>query len=241
MKAQYLDLDKKMHKRLPFTTDQLKVIFGSPLFHRCAGDGYEHEPGDTEIRDWRYWIPIIALYTGARLGEIAQLLTVDVRCDAETGYWIFHITTEGSAAKSTKTEGSERVVPVHSRLIDLGLLAYHENMQRQNESQLFPQLRPDARGFFSGTASKFFNSYFHQIGAKTDKQVNFHSFRHGMADALRKAGFIDLQFGVLLGHGKSTMTGKYGVVPQGILLDRVRMIEAVKFPELETLLRSKTG
>jgi site-specific recombinase XerD len=42
-------------------------------------------------------------------------------------------------------------------------------------------------------------------------------------------GFEWQQFNVLLGHAKATTTGIYGNVPQGILSERVKMIEAVKF------------
>ena len=73
MAGMYLSLDKREKKRFPFTSDQIKTIFGSPLFATCMGDDQEHKPGNVAIRDWRYWIPLIGLYSGARLGEIAQL------------------------------------------------------------------------------------------------------------------------------------------------------------------------
>jgi integrase len=230
MSGMYLSIDKRKRNRFPFTGDQLKAIFRSPLFNRCMGDDQEHRLGKVKIRDWRYWIPWIGLYSGARLGEISQLLTADVR--QLHGVWIFHITEEGSALKSTKTAGSMRVVPIHSSLIKLGFLKYHAAMVARGEKQLFPQLKPDTRGFFSGEASAFFNDYFRDIGVKVDKRVNFHSFRHGIADAFRSAGYMDEQFNVLLGHTKVTTTGTYGILPQGILSQRVEMIEACGFPDI---------
>src|SRR5882762_139780 len=127
----------------------------------------------------------------------------------------------------TKTAGSMRVVPIHSELIKLGLIEYHASIVARGEKQLFPEIKPDSRGFFSGDPSAFFNDYFRDIGVKVDKSVNFHSFRHGIADAFRSAGYYDEQFNVLLGHTKATTTGIYGVVPQGILSERVKMIEAI--------------
>jgi integrase len=121
------------------------------------------------------------------------------------------------------------VVPVHPELVKLGFINYHAAMKGRGEAQLFPQLKPDARGFFSGEASTFFNDYFRAIGVKADKRVNFHSFRHGIADAFRAAGYLDEQFGVLLGHSKATTTGRYGIMPEGVLSERVKMIEAVRF------------
>jgi integrase len=227
MDGMYLTLDKREKKRFPFTADQLKTIFQLPLFATCMGDGQEHKPGNVAIRDWRYWIPWIGLCSGARLGEIAQLLPGDIR--QRHGVWIMHVTEEGSTAKSTKTAGSMRVVPIHSKLMELGLIEYHAAIVARGEKQLFPEIKPDKRGFFSGEPSAFSNDYFRDIGVKVDRRVNFHSFRHGIADAFRAAGYMDQQFNMLLGHTKATTTGIYGVLPQGILSERVKMIEAVKF------------
>lgn len=227
IRGMFLSIDKKQQKVFPYSDDQLRTIFASPLMTRCAGDDQEHKPGDVEIRDWRYWLPLIAIYTGARLGELAQLMTADVR--QLHGVWIFHITREGSRLKSTKTAGSMRVVPVHTELIKLGFLDYHAAMVARGKEQLFPNLKPDTRGFFSRTPSRFFAGYFKRIGVKTDKRHNFHSFRHGVADAFRAAGYLDEAFGPLLGHTKSTTTGRYGVLPEGPLRDRVAMIEAITY------------
>lgn len=227
MRGQYLEVDKRKKTVLPYTERQLKAIFASPLFHKCGGDKLEHEVGDVEIRDWRYWIPWIALYSGARLGELAQLKVKDVR--ELHGVWIMHITEEGGAGKAVKTGGSERVVPLHSKLIELGFLKYHKRMSAMKGDALFPEIKADKRGFISGRPSSFFNDYFTSIGVKKDKTNNFHSIRHSVADAFRRAGYLDEQFGMLLGHTKATTTGKYGNLPEGPLKDRVRMIEAMEY------------
>ena len=88
----------------PFASEQLSALFSSPLYTGFQADGKEHLPGDQPADDWRHWIPLIALFTGARLGEIAQLLTDDVR--QLHGHWVFHITEEGDDEKNVKTEGS---------------------------------------------------------------------------------------------------------------------------------------
>jgi len=231
MSGMFLNLDRSARTRIPFTAAQLNAIFKSPLYSQCAGDRREHEYGAVKIRDWRYWIPLIGLYSGARLGEIAQLLTGDLRQIHGTS--VFHITREGSPRKSVKTAGSERIIPVHSVLVRLGLLKYHAAMMASGKENLFPEIKPDGRGFMSGNPSAFFNGYFAAIGVKKDKRVNFHSFRHGIADAFREAGYLDEQFGMLLGHTKATTSGRYGIIPQGILAYRVKMIESVVFQGLD--------
>jgi integrase len=231
MQGMFLDFDRSKRTRFPFTSDQLNILFQSPLYSKCAGDKREDENGSVRIRDWRYWIPLIGLYSGARLGEIAQLLVADVR--DTNGTWIVHVTREGSDKKSVKTAGSERIIPVHSELIKLGLLQYHATIKTLGHQRLFPEIKPDRRGFASGGPSAFFNKYFVKIGIKQDKRVNFHSLRHGIVDAFRRAGYMDEEFGMLLGHTKATATARYGIIQQGVLATRVRMIEDVAFPGLD--------
>src|ERR1700722_14805932 len=196
MAGMFLELDRRKKDVFPFDQAKLKKIFSSPLFRKCQGEGAEHVKGNEEIRDWRYWLPWLALYSGARLGELAQMLLADVR--QEHGHWIFHVTSEGSERKRTKTGGSQRVVPVHSRLIELGFEKYHARMVALGKKQLF-DIEPDARGYFSGTPSKFFGNYLRDIGVKSGRDQNFHSFRHTAADAFRRAGFADEEFAPLLG------------------------------------------
>ncbi len=232
----YLKLDRSRKVVLPYDDNQLGTLFASPLFHSCGGNKREHEQGDIQFRDWRYWLPLIALYTGARLGEIAQLLIKDVR--KIQGHWCFHVCKEGERQKSVKTGGSERVVPMHPELIRLGLPAYHARMEEAGRIGLFPEIKPDARGFMSGGPSKFYQHYFRAIGIKVDKSVNCHSLRHGIADAFRRGGFLDEQFGMLLGHVKATTTQRYGIVSEGILASRIAMINSVSFPSVEAALKS---
>ncbi|MFL5229673.1 MAG: DUF6538 domain-containing protein, partial [Microvirga sp.] len=217
----FLDIDRDEEIRLPFTSEQLTTLFTSPLFVGCRGDRAEHKPGNVNVRDWRYWLPLVALYSGARLGELAQLLVGDVR--QVHGVWVLHVTRQGGG-KSVKTKSSERVVPLHSELLRLGFITYHAKIKASGAERVFPGIRPDARGFFSGEPSGFFADYLKGIGVKVDKAIAFHSFRHTVADAFRRAGFYNEMFAPVLGHGKATTTGRYGIVAEVPLADRVKMI-----------------
>jgi integrase len=175
-----------------FQPTNFKALFASPLYTGFEGAGKEHLPGTTRADDWRKWLPLLALFTGARLGELSQLHTTDVRKLHDR--WIIHITDEGrepGAEKSLKTDGSACVVPIHPELVRLGFLDYHARIVASGAKRLFPDLKADARGFQSGDASGFFRRYFARIGIKKDRTLTFHSFRHGFADALRRAGFRD--------------------------------------------------
>ena len=89
----YLSVDKTKTSTKTFTPEQLKALFASPLFTGCQDHNKWHVPGDHHIRDHRYWLPFVMMYSGARPGEIAQLLIDDVR--EMHGVWVMHITDEG--------------------------------------------------------------------------------------------------------------------------------------------------
>lgn len=223
--------EKDVPKVFPYSIEDLVKIFNSPLFTGCLSNDEPHSPGNFSIRDHRYWLPLLALFTGARMGELAQLLTADVRQDR--GRWIIHITREGDHAKTTKTKGSQRVVPIHPELGRLGFLAFHAERVKARDSRLFPEIKPDARGSLAGHYSRFFGRYVKRIGVKRDASLNFHSLRHGFMDSLRRARYRDEEFQCLIGHGKATTTSRYGILDEVDLIDRCEMIEAVEFPGLD--------
>ncbi|KTS30470.1 hypothetical protein NS228_12890 [Methylobacterium indicum] len=226
----HLGKERGRGKVRPYIAEELTRIFNSPLFTGCLSEEEAHRPGNVRLGDHRYWLPLLSLFTGARMNELAQLLVADVRQDR--GRWILHVTREGDETKTVKTKGSQRVIPVHPELERLGFIAYHAQHAAVGDRRLFPEIKPDARGHLSGHFSRFWGRYVARIGVKDDASVNFHSFRHGMADALRRAGYRDEEFGFLLGHTQATTTGRYGILSEGDLTQRCKMIDAVDFPGL---------
>lgn len=217
----------------PFTVDEMNDLFKSPFFTGCQNDGaprFWSKPGNVLIRDHRFWVPLIMLFSGARPAEIAQLGIDDVREDR--GHWIMHITTEGDGDKSVKTSGSMRVVPIHPELVKLGLLMHHAELKKRGEKRLFPLAERNERGQMIATFSRDFPRYLTKIGLKEGRGLSLYSFRHGAADALRRAGFLDEQFGFILGHTSGTMTQRYGTLPQGMLEQRVELVNSIAYPGL---------
>ena len=221
--------DKDVQRGFPYSMEQLNKLFASPLFTGCLSEDKWHLPGNVRIDDHRKWLPLIALYSGARLGEIAQLSTSNVR--REHGHWIMHVTREGG--KTTKTKGSQRVIPVHRALVTLGFIDYALRTKEAGETRLFPKIDYDARGQIAGDYSRAYGRYLAKIGVKTGRGLHFHSFRHTFVDALRRAGYQDEAFGFLIGHTQATTTGRYGILSEGSLKERVKLVEAVEYPRLD--------
>ena len=223
-------------KTVTFTSDQMNVLFSSPLFAGAQSDTEWRliaRQGKVLIRDHRYWVPLIMLFSGARPGEIAQLAVNDVR--QEHGHWIMHITTEGEAhdeGKSVKTAGSMRVIPIHPELVRLGFLKYHAARIASADKQLFPGAKRNERGQMMAEFSREFGKYLTRIGLKQGRGLSQYSFRHGAADALRRAGYLDNQFGFMLGHTEGSMTGRYGIMPQGMLEQRIELVNSIVYPGL---------
>lgn len=217
----------------PFTVDEMNTLFASPMFAGCQSDSawrFLSKPGNFHVRDYRYWLPLVMLYSGARPSEIAQLGIDDVR--EVDGQWIMHITDKGEG-KRVKTKGSVRVVPVHDELIRLGFIAHHQKMKDKKQTRLFPEAVRNERGQMLGDYSREFGKYLTRLGIKDGRGLSLYSFRHGAADALRSAGHLDEQFGYLLGHTKATMTQQYGKLPQGMLQQRVALVRSIAYPGLK--------
>ena len=137
-------IDKSKNKFPPYSAVELRTLFSSPLFVGC-NTKKEHLPGDEHIRDWRYWLPLCALYSGARAGEIAQLECSDVR-ELE-GVWIFDFKEEGEgSAKRPKNKSSRRIVPVHDALIAFDLIDHVQRQAKKGHRLVFDNLEPGPRG-----------------------------------------------------------------------------------------------
>jgi len=230
-----MTLNKEKHsKTLTFSAEQLNVIFRSPLFTGCRSDDqprFIKQPGNVMIRDHRYWVPLIMLFSGARPGEIGQLAIDDLR--EEHGQWIMHITDDGDGEKSVKNDNSRRILPVHEELLRLGLIDRHSRLKQAGQTRLFPEAKRNSRGQMMADFSRMFSRYLSGLSIKNGRGYSQYSFRHGAADALRRAGYLDHEFKFLMGHGDTSMTGRYGMIPQGLLEKRVELINAIAYPGLD--------
>lgn len=221
-------------KRASFTSEALAALFTSPLFTTARGDQWKdlHTAGNTAVRDHRYWIPWVMLYSGARPGEVAQLHTDDVR--QERGIWVMHIIDDGETGKRVKRGSSRRVVPIHSALVTLGFLEHVERQRSAGQKQVFPEVEIPKEGQIAAQFSREFNRYLIKVGVKKDRRIVAYSLRHTFIDAARRVGYFDPQIAIIAGHetgmSKKTMTGGYGEEQQGTLEWRRQLVESVRYP-----------
>lgn len=207
---------KAADKRLPFSAEQLQCIFSQTL----------HD--EKQSKASRFWIPLISLYTGMRLNEICQLEVDDIQ--TKEGISIIVVSDGERSSKQLKTEASRRIIPIHPKLIEAGLLEYHKQMKTTLELRLFPEIKMTAKGNYSDAFSKWFARHLIAINVKTDTNC-FHSFRHNFRDALREAG-ISRDIAMALG-GWSSNGGTEEIYGSGFSVQR--MHEAIIKIEYDAL------
>jgi integrase len=190
-------------QRDPYSTDQLTKIIKSPLYTGHRSEACRHKPGPLRVRDGYFWVPLIALHSGMRLGEILQLLKSDVK--EENGISYFDVSK--GEGKSLKTASSKRRVPIHRTLIDLGLLDYIRS--GQPSGRVFPEIKKGADGYHSHHFSKWWGRFAGHVGFKSPKTA-FHSFRHNFLDALRAAETPEYVNKALAGHSDNSVHSQYG-------------------------------
>ena len=187
--------------RAIFTPEDLKLLFNS-------SDYLE----DKLNQPYRFWVPLIGLFTGARLEEICQLELEDIK--EVDGIWCMDINSKG--AKSVKTAAGERLVPLHPFLVeDLKLINYVDLLKETRNERLFPELKRTEKYGYGHEVSRWFSSYKKKVGVQDSpygKKV-FHSFRHTFLDNCKKRDVDKLKAMECVGHenGDNDITyGRYG-------------------------------
>jgi integrase len=192
---------------VPFTVAELNKLFAQA-------------PPDDATR----WLPRIALFSGMRLNEIAQLRATDISEEAAVAF--FHV-REGDA-QSVKTEAGVRRVPIHSELVEAGLLGYVAS-RKGREGNLWG-LRPGGPDNKPGhNFSNTFNRYRRSIGVDRPR-VAFHSFRKTFVTCLDNAGVPSHDIAAVVGHARGFTLNVYSG-GKGLALLR-DIVEKAQWPGL---------
>jgi integrase len=131
------------------------------------------------------------MFSGMRLNEVCQLYKEDVR--EVNGILCFSI-DDDKPDKRLKNMASRRNVPIHPKLIEIGLKQFIKEIKGE---RLFPDLRPYRDGY--GHSFKHFMPLLRKH-VTTHPKKTFHSFRHGVATLLSEKAFPSVWRADLLGH-----------------------------------------
>lgn len=197
-------------RRVPYTDAELVKIFGSDDFQ-----------SQRLKRPERFWIPLILLYQACRREEAGQLyrddlLTVD-------GIPCLRITDE-RPDQTLKNDGSRRTIPLHPRLIELGILDYAGAVRGR---RLFPGLKHKSTNGYSNPIGTWWGRLTGSLGIDDPRKV-IHSLRHGGITRLHAAGVPTSHVEVLVGHSAGGVHDGYvhrDQIPMTTLRDALSKLE----------------
>ncbi|WP_454017668.1 DUF6538 domain-containing protein [Azospirillum sp. Marseille-Q6669] len=204
-----------------WSAEDLRILFHSSRYAPNA---------DRTTAEW--WLPLIALHSGLRLEEICRL-----RPGPEQDLQVLHgvpcfVIQPHPDGWDPKTEAGERLVPVHSTLVELGLLDLVERRRREGAARLFPELRPYGEdGKLGHEYSRQFSRF--KIGLGVREKTVFHSFRHTVRTLIDGADLQERWLDALMGHeGAGAGVGRR-VYNKRTDVERLRqLVEAIR-PEVD--------
>lgn len=228
-------VNERGERRKDFSTDDLNALFAGPV--HAKGERPKGSFGEAV-----YWLPLIALFMGARREEIGQLRVQDVRqeayiddADKRQMAWCIDITDtpdDDALPNQIKNEASNRLVPLHPKLIELGFIDYVKSLPDQ-AGRVFPGLKPVGIGNkLTDKVGQWFSRYKQQCGIE-DKAKVFHSFRHTWKTHAVDAGISERVCRQFQGHEGKDAADKYGAAPSMRVL--VAAIASYRVPGLSII------
>lgn len=171
------------------------------------------------------WLPWLLCFTGARLGELAELRRRDVRTDS--GVMILDI--RPTEARAGKNETMQRMIPLHPAVVAEGFLRYVAALPADPGGPLFPSIAPSKDGTRTTNAQAMHGRWMREVvGIKDPKKAPAHSWRHRMEDALRKVRALpEVQDAITGRHNPRNAGAGYGIgfrgMPDEVLKELARV------------------
>ncbi len=211
--------DKVSNERSPYSTDDLKLLLANIREDRMNA-----------WKPHKYWIPLIALFSGLRQAEICQLYPDDII--NVNGIPCFDIKASVERKARLKNKNAKRTIPVHPILQQLGLLEFVQNRasarrgRKTEDARLWICLEYTEKYGYTHSYEKSFGRFNRKCITDDTKKV-FHSLRHNVANCLKQKGAQESLVAEIMGHSLAGMSfGRYGKAfnPE-ILLKNLKLLD----------------
>ncbi|MCO5098685.1 MAG: phage integrase N-terminal SAM-like domain-containing protein [Rhodocyclaceae bacterium] len=177
-----------------------------------------------------FWLPLLGIFTGARLNELCQLDVADIHNNKE-GTWVINF-VDSNEKKRLKTEASIRTIPLHPSLIDAGFLDYLDDLRGIGAQRIFPYLRYTEKSGFGDVAGEAYARYIKRIKLEGSGKV-YHSLRKTANDTLAKKSVQEEHRCAWMGHDHATINSRiYSTQPTPELLLK-EVARHLVFPEID--------
>jgi integrase len=183
----------------PFTSDELKALFATPMYVGHKSPKRLTETGDCLSRGGQWWSGVLFLHTGLRAGELSQLMPSDFVFNAPVPFLMVRETSDEGSEKSVKNEASVREVPLHSTLLALGLEAFVRSRSKQQPGKRVFEVFRLGKHRKSEGATRFWGDYLDRFGLRLAGRST-HVWRHTFIRSLRDRNVAVEDIAALVGH-----------------------------------------
>jgi integrase len=150
------------------------------------------------------WIPLLSAYSGARVTELTQLRTVDIRQVGELH--VMRITPEAGTVKT----GDYRDVPIHPALVEAGFIAF---VSTARLGPLFVSNKGKGDSLTKArTVGNRIGEWLKDAGLVPKGVSPNHGWRHRFKTVAREEGLSDRIIDAICGHAGRTAGDDYGDV-----------------------------
>ena len=214
-----------------FTREDLRAIFSAGIWF-STGRGELTAAGTyREFSPHYYWLPLLGLYTGARINELAQLSLTDIK-QTQAGTWFIDLALldDESQKKKRKNPNSRRAVPIHDHLIDLGIVKWKAALETAGYERLFQELSYDKTKGYGKGPTKWFSSYLKGLGWPRDNRKVFHSFRSTLvSECVQRLKLTVMETSQITGHSRGPAAAVHGYIKDQSVDDLRHTVNRLNF------------
>ncbi|MER8646696.1 DUF6538 domain-containing protein [Mesorhizobium sp. M1252] len=205
------------HRSKSLSDDEANAILSGALSHQR---GKENPKTFAAKR----WIPWLCAFTGARVGELAQLRKQDVF--SRDGSWAIRITPEAGTVKTNEA----REVPLHQQVIDLEFPAF---VQEAADGHLFLNVdsSENVRGALRGLKNRL--AEFGRNFVPDPNVAPNHGWRHRFKTIGMEAGIPPRILDAIQGQAARTVADTYGEVTLKTMVGEIAKLSAYSLGVLD--------
>lgn len=218
--------------RMPLTEENLKVLYGLPLWQGGGGTlaRLKQAARPKIYQDAAYWVPLLGTYAGMSREEACGLEQIDLELDAQTPYVLVQANMtkakDGETPAGLKRSSRRRALPLHPELLRLGFARYCDAVATEGRDMIFPELygELDDHGEFvrwtKAGGPKFYSVAWRPIidaahailplpKTSGGKHADFHSQRTFHYSAMAAEGVSESLLARHAGHSQRTTGGRH--------------------------------
>jgi integrase len=187
--------------RRGYNTDELASLFDTKKYIEWSDD-----------HPMRFWLPLLALYSGARMQDLLRLKRCDIKVTPEQPDYCIansmhdkskegvpYIDLTNFTEKKLKTRNANRTIPIHEVLWNK--LGFKKFLQTRDSDECLWGNQVKENGSNSDAFGKAFNRYIKNNGLKdVTGKLDFHSFRHTVKVLLHQKRCDESIVDEMVGH-----------------------------------------